>query len=84
MHDGSQSDVVFVDMEDKTAWERDIQTFFVLIPAANKAVMLRNTSQETTTKLLHLLMVKFHAAVRAPNPSLFYKGEKVLEKSLKR
>ena len=71
-------------MEDKTAWERDIQTFFVLIPAAEKAVMLRNTSQETTTKLLDLLIRKFHAEVRDPNPCLFYRGEKVLEKSLKR
>ena len=74
----------FVDMEDKTAWERDIQTFFVLIPAAEKAVMLRNTSQENTTKLLDLLIRKFHAEVRDPNPCLFYRGEKVLEKSLKR
>ena len=74
----------FVDMEDKTAWERDIQTFFVLIPAAEKAVMLRNTSQENTTKLLDLLIRKFHAEVRDPNPCLFYRGEKVVEKSLKR
>ena len=71
-------------MKDKTAWDRDIQTFFVLIPAAEKAVMLRNTSQETTTKLLDLLIRKFHAKVRDPNPCLFYRGEKVLEKSLKR
>ena len=84
LHDGSQNDVFFIGMEDKTAWERDIQTFYVLIPAADKALMLRNTSQESTTKLLHLLTVKFHAEVRAPNPTLFHRGEKVSEQTLKR
>ena len=68
-------EVLFVGKEHTKSWSfEDLQTFFVLIPAIDKALMIRNSSQATVDKLKELLLSKYHSDLPFVNPTISHKG----------